>query len=71
MIALLVMEIVIAVLLIVCVALQMQGSGLSTAFGGSGEFYRSKRSVERVLYVVTIVLAVLFAFISLLLLYYR
>lgn len=71
MIALLVLEIVIAVLLIVCVALQMQGSGLSTAFGGSGEFYRSKRSVERVLYVVTIVLAILFAIVSLLLLYYH
>lgn len=71
MIALLVLEIIVAVLLIVCIALQMQGAGLSTAFGGSGEFYRSKRSLERVLYIATIVLAVLFAGISLLLLYHR
>ena len=71
MIALLVLEIIVAVLLIVCIALQMQGAGLSTAFGGSGEFYRSKRSLERVLYIATIVLAVLFAGISLMLLYHR
>lgn len=71
MIALLVLEIIVAILLIVCIALQMQGAGLSTAFGGSGEFYRSKRSLERVLYIATIVLAVLFAGISLLLLYHR
>lgn len=68
---LLVIQIIIAVLLIVCVALQMQGSGLSTAFGGSGEFYRSKRSIERFLYIATIVLAGLFAGISLFLLYHR
>jgi len=64
-----VFQIIIAILLIVCVALQMQGSGLSTAFGGSGEFYRSKRSMEKFLYTATIVLAGLFAAISLLLLY--
>jgi protein translocase SecG subunit len=67
----LIIQILIAVLLIVCVALQMQGSGLSTAFGGSGEFFRSKRSIERFLYIATIVLAALFAGISLVLLYHR
>lgn len=71
MIILLVLEIIVAALLIVCVALQMQGAGLSTAFGGSGEFYRSKRSVERMLYFATIALAILFAGVSLLLLYHR
>ncbi len=68
---LLVIQIIVAVLLIVCVALQMQGSGLSTAFGGSGEFYRSKRSVEKFLYFATIALAAVFAILSLLLLYHR
>ncbi|HYK08366.1 MAG TPA: preprotein translocase subunit SecG [Candidatus Eisenbacteria bacterium] len=67
----LIIQILIAVLLIICVALQMQGSGLSTAFGGSGEFFRSKRSIERFLYIATIVLAALFAGISLFLLYHR
>ena len=71
MIVLLVLEIIVAILLIVCVALQMQGAGLSTAFGGSGEFFRSKRSIEKMLYYATIVLAALFAGISLLLLYHK
>lgn len=65
----LVIQLIIAIFLIVAVALQMQGSGLSGAFGGSGEFYRSKRSVEKFLYIATIILAGLFAAISLLLLY--
>lgn len=68
---LLIGEIIIAVLLIVAITMQMQGSGLSTAFGGSGEFYRSKRSAEKFLYIATIVLAVLFAAVALLLLYHR
>lgn len=67
----LVIQIIIGILLITAVALQMQGSGLSTAFGGAGEFYRSKRSVERILYFGTIVLAFLFAVVSLILLYHR
>lgn len=71
MIFLTVVQIVVAILLIIAVALQMQGSGLSTAFGGSGEFFRSKRSLEKYLYVGTIVLAGFFALISLLLLIHR
>lgn len=67
----LVAELIVALLLILCISLQMQGSGLSTAFGGAGEFYRSKRSVEKFLYFATIALAVLFAGISLILLYHH
>jgi len=33
-------EIAAAIALVVLVLLQMQGSGLSSAFGGTGEFYR-------------------------------
>lgn len=63
-----ILEIIAAVVLIVLVLLQMQGSGLSGAFGGTGEFYRSKRSVEKLLMWATVVTAVIFAFISILLL---
>jgi len=48
--------------------LQMQGSGLSSSFGGTGEFYRSKRSVEKLLMWATVVTTVIFAVVSLLLL---
>lgn len=68
MIALLIVQIIISVCLITAIVLQMQGSGLSTAFGGAGEFYRSKRSVEKLLFVLTIILTALFALISLILL---
>ncbi len=62
------LEIIVAILLIVVILLQMQGSGLSGAFGGSGEFYRSKRSIEKLLMWATVVLAVLFGLLSIILL---
>jgi protein translocase SecG subunit len=68
MIILNIIEIAAAIALIVLVLLQMQGSGLSTAFGGTGEFYRSKRSVEKLLIWATVVTTVIFAIVSLLLL---
>ncbi|MGA2911417.1 MAG: preprotein translocase subunit SecG [Candidatus Levyibacteriota bacterium] len=68
MIILNIIEIAAAIALIVLVLLQMQGSGLSSAFGGTGEFYRSKRSVEKLLMWATVVTTVIFAIVSLLLL---
>jgi len=66
-----ILEAVIGILLIVAIILQNQGSGLSTAFGGSGEFYRSKRSIEKLLIWVTAGLAGLFAILSVILLLHR
>jgi len=66
---LLVLQIIITVLLIGSVLLQMQGTGLTTAFGGSGEFYRSKRSIEKFLIYATGILAFLFAVIAIVLLF--
>lgn len=63
-----IIQIIVAVLLIVSILFQMQGTGLSTAFGGGGEFYRSKRSAERLLVWLTIVLAFIFAVLSIILL---
>jgi protein translocase SecG subunit len=68
MIILNIIEIIAAIALIVLVLLQMQGSGLSSSFGGTGEFYRSKRSVEKLLMWATVVTTVIFAIVSLLLL---
>lgn len=68
MIILTLLQIVVAVLLVVAILLQMRGTGLSTAFGGGGEFYRSRRSIERLLVWGTTILAVLFATISIILL---
>ena len=55
-----------AILLIVTILLQQKGSGLSSAFGGAGMEYSTKRGAEKVLFYSTIVLAVLFFGLSLL-----
>ncbi len=51
---------IVSVLLIVSILIQEKGVGLGMAFGGGGEFYKSKRGIDKVLFVVTVVLAVLF-----------
>lgn len=61
-----IIQIFLAVSLIGAILLQMQGSGLSKTFGGGGEFYRSKQSMEKILIWATIILAVLFGLSSLL-----
>ena len=61
-----IIQILLAVFLIGAILLQMQGSGLSKTFGGGGEFYRSKQSMEKILIWATIVLAILFGLSSLL-----
>lgn len=53
-------QIVIAVLLIVVILLQNRGTSLSGVFGGSSNVFQTKRGVEKVLFIITIVLAVLF-----------
>lgn len=63
-----IVEIVVASLLVGLILLQMQGSGLSGSFGGAGEFYRSKRSIEKLLMWATVVVSVIFAITSVLLL---
>jgi protein translocase SecG subunit len=53
-------QLIIAILLILSILLQNQGSGLGEAFGGSNSVYLTKRGLEKKLFVATIVLAVLF-----------
>ncbi len=59
-----VLQIIVAVLLIITILLQSQGGGLSPVFGGGGEMYRSKHSVEKFLIYATAILAVLLGIIS-------
>jgi len=61
-------EVVVAILLIGSILLQVKGTGLGSSFGGGGEFYQSKRGVEKIVLYATVALSVLFAAISLALL---
>ena len=53
-------QIAVSVLLIAAILLQQKGVGLGSAFGGSGQIYRSKRGLEKILFWATIILAALF-----------
>lgn len=64
--ALLIIQIVVSLLLSGSILLQSRGTGLGSAWGGSGEFYRTKRGAERLLFSATIVLSVLFVSLSIL-----
>lgn len=57
--------IVLAIALILAVLLQSRGGGLGGIFGGSSSVFRTKRGIERTLFQLTIVLAVLFVALSL------
>jgi len=63
-----ILEIIVTILLIGTILLQAQGSGLSNTFGGGGQVYRSKQNIEKILTVATIILATIFAILSLVLL---
>ncbi|HLD17771.1 MAG TPA: preprotein translocase subunit SecG [Patescibacteria group bacterium] len=58
--ALEIFQFVLAAALTACILLQARGAGLGTAFGGSGNVYRTKRGIEKTLFRVTIILAIFF-----------
>jgi preprotein translocase subunit SecG len=55
-----IIQIILSILLTTAVLLQQRGSGLGSAFGGDSNVFRTKRGVEKILFFVTIGLAVLF-----------
>ncbi len=55
-----IIQIVVSLLLIACILVQSRGGGLSTAFGGTGESYSTKRGLEKKIFIATIALAVIF-----------
>lgn len=61
-----VVQIVISILLIAAILLQQRGTGLSATFGGEGNVYRTKRGLEKSIFMATIVLAVVFFALALL-----
>jgi len=57
---LLVLQIIISLTLTTLILLQAKGVGLGRAWGGGGEFYKSRRGVEKLIFQLTIVFAVAF-----------
>ncbi len=65
-VAFLAIQILSGILLIGTILLQSQGTGLGKAWGGGGEFYKSRRGVEKIVFSLTTVLAIVFLCVSLL-----
>ena len=55
-----IIQIVLAVLLAAAILFQQRGTGLGGVFGGEGNVYRSRRGIEKFLFILTFVLAALF-----------
>jgi len=66
MLALQIINIIVAILLITTVLLQQRGSGLGDAFGGDTSVFTSRRGVEKVLYYLTMVFGVSFVVLAVL-----
>lgn len=62
-----IVQIIVAVLLMILVLLQSKGTGLFSAFSGSFSFYGARRGLEKVIFISTIVLGIIFSLNSLLL----
>lgn len=58
--AFLILEIILGVILVVLIVLQSKGTGLGSTFGGDMGFYGTKRGAEKILFILTIVIAGLF-----------
>ncbi|MBI4692014.1 MAG: preprotein translocase subunit SecG [Candidatus Terrybacteria bacterium] len=53
-------QIIICALLVAAILLQQRGGGLGASFGGAGASYHTKRGIEKILFISTIILAILF-----------
>ena len=54
-------QLISAVLLVIFVLLQSKGTGLSSVFGGEGNIYRTRRGLEKGLFILTIIVVIIFA----------
>lgn len=60
-----IVQIILGLSLIGLVILQAKGSGLGSTFGSSVSFYSSRRGVEKIIFILTIAVSVLFSLTSL------
>lgn len=56
-----ILQVIISAILVALILLQERSSGLSGVFGGTGGFYQTRRGLEKIIFVATIVLAIAFA----------
>ncbi len=59
-------QIAIAVILVMLIAIQQRGAALGAGFGGGGEVYSTKRGAQKKLHYATIVVATIFLILGIL-----
>jgi len=58
-------QILVSLVLIALILLQAKGGGLGTAFGGQAAVYHTKKGVEKLIFYLTIALAVILTILAL------
>lgn len=53
-------QIIISILLAAAILLQQRGGGLSSIFGGEGNFYSTRRGAEKFIFWASVILSILF-----------
>ena len=61
-----IVQIILGVALVVSILLQARGAGLGSVFGGTGTVFKTRRGIDRLLFRITIVFAILFCLVSVL-----
>ena len=61
-----IVQIILGVALTVSILLQARGAGLGSVFGGTGTVFKTRRGIDRLLFRITIVFAILFCLVSVL-----
>lgn len=62
---LIISQIIVSILLIVFILLQQRGTALGAGFGGSGDFYSTKRGIQKKLFWLTVFFGALFVLLAL------
>ena len=58
------LTIALSILIVGLILIQGRGAGLGSAWGGGGEFYQTRRGIEKITLRVTVALIVLFFIVS-------
>lgn len=63
---LIIIQIFVSITLVILIVLQQRGTALGSAFGGGGDFYASRRGLQKKIFYATIGLAAIFILLGIL-----
>ncbi len=62
---LLIINIILSILIVFFILIQGRGAGLGSAWGGGGEFFQTRRGIEKITLRLTVILIIAFFIVSL------